>query len=66
MLTHPESRKGQQEHYIWSPLKNEKESTAPLNLTLIIKKGKYHPTQGQARAPENNSGFQQLHSTCKK
>jgi hypothetical protein len=37
MLTDPESRKGQSEHYIWSPSKTEKESIAQLILTLIRK-----------------------------
>jgi hypothetical protein len=40
MLTDPETRKGQPEHYICSPSKNENESTSQLILTLIRKKGK--------------------------
>jgi len=40
MLTDPQSRKGQPQHYIWSPLKTENESNAPSNLTLTRKKGK--------------------------
>jgi hypothetical protein len=39
MLTDPESRNGQPEHYIWPPLETKKENTTQLNLTLIRRKG---------------------------